>query len=153
MKYDESQLSYNWLLWCDVLHQVQTLSSVWVHLLKSGMINGTWGITSNQGKLWNIAKGEILNQGATEQRKTMRCRGDHVGHGGHVAHSGWGEHDGHRQDRTDIYGWTSLFSFLGGTSSILTTFRAETVKKTPCSLGMNFSLLSSPWHTYLRPSS
>ena len=65
------------------------MSSVWVHLLKSGMINGTWGITSNQGKLWNIAKGEILNQGATEQRKTMRCRGDHVGHGGH---GGRGEH-------------------------------------------------------------
>ena len=34
----------------------------------------------------------------------MRCRGDHVGHGGHVAHSGRGEHGGHRQDRTDIYG-------------------------------------------------
>ena len=59
---DEFLLSYSRLLWCDVWHQVQTLSSVWVHLLKSSMINGTWGITSNQGKLWNIAKGENSNQ-------------------------------------------------------------------------------------------
>ena len=51
-----------------------------------------------------MAKGEIFNQGATEQRKTMRCRGDHVGHGGHGGRGEHGRHGGHGghggQDRT-----------------------------------------------------